>query len=205
MQKLRVALTTVAFLVVFGFIAVGVVIVDSRPPMTDGVAADTKLPDGTAASALAAGVPSMPRGNWPATQPSAQPGPRPPVQPTLPVRPTTGTKPPVAAAVAAEGSGRRVAVERDRTNISSVVRGSAPRTRACFEQALARDPTTSGRLIVAWTITQLGTVSDARVEVNEPNDAELTNCVLRTVSSMQFGVADDSTEVRFPFVFDAQD
>ena len=52
--------------------------------------------------------------------------------------------------------------------------------KACYERALKRNPTLSGKVVIHWTITQAGTVSGVDVESDTLGDAEVASCINRS-------------------------
>jgi hypothetical protein len=74
--------------------------------------------------------------------------------------------------------------------------------KACYERALKRNPTLSGKVVIHWTITQAGTVSGVDVEQDTLGDAEVASCIKALVARWRFPApSGGSVDVSFPFVF----
>jgi TonB family protein len=94
--------------------------------------------------------------------------------------------------------------ELDPGVVSKEVRSRLGAIKACYERALKRNPTLSGKVVVHWTITAAGTVSGIDVENDSLGDSEVANCIKSLVARWRFPApAGGSVEVSFPFVFQA--
>jgi TonB family protein len=94
--------------------------------------------------------------------------------------------------------------ELDPGIVSKEVRSRLGAIKACYERALKRNPTLSGKVVVHWTITAAGTVSGIDVENDSLGDSEVANCIKSLVARWRFPApAGGSVEVSFPFVFQA--
>ncbi|HEY4188106.1 MAG TPA: AgmX/PglI C-terminal domain-containing protein [Polyangia bacterium] len=94
--------------------------------------------------------------------------------------------------------------ELDPSVVSKEVRSRLGAIKACYERALKRNPTLSGKIVVHWTITAAGTVSGIDVENDTLGDSEVANCIKSLVARWRFPApAGGSVEVSFPFVFQA--
>ena len=58
--------------------------------------------------------------------------------------------------------------------------------RACYEKALAKDPTLEGRVTVRFTIGKDGSVTEVRDVALRMKDPEVVSCVQATVKAMTF-------------------
>lgn len=86
--------------------------------------------------------------------------------------------------------------------ISRVVMSRMGAFRACYESALARDPTMRGTVTVAWSIDPSGSVSAANVASSSLDNARVEGCLLRQVRRLKFPSADKPTGgVSWPFHF----
>ena len=86
--------------------------------------------------------------------------------------------------------------------VARVVMSRLGAFRACYESALAADPTMRGTVGVTWSITPGGTVSAANIGRSSLNNARVEGCVLRLVRRLQFPTADKPTgPVSWPFIF----
>jgi len=88
--------------------------------------------------------------------------------------------------------------------ISKEVRARAGAIKACYERALKRNPTLTGKIVMHWTITAAGTVSGVDVEQDSLGDSEVGSCIKSLVARWRFPApAGGSVDVSFPFVFQA--
>ena len=94
--------------------------------------------------------------------------------------------------------------ELDPGVVSKEVRSRLGAIKACYERALKRNPSLSGKVVVHWTITAAGTVSGIDVESDTMGDSEVASCIKSLVARWRFPApAGGSVEVSFPFVFQA--
>ena len=94
--------------------------------------------------------------------------------------------------------------ELDPGVVAKEVRSRLGAIKACYERALKRNPTLSGKVVVHWTITAAGTVSGIDVENDTLGDSEVASCIKGLVARWRFPApAGGSVEVSFPFVFQA--
>jgi len=94
--------------------------------------------------------------------------------------------------------------ELDPGIVSKEVRSRLGAIKACYERALKRNPSLSGKVVVHWTITAAGTVSGIDVESDTLGDNEVASCIKSLVARWRFPApAGGSVEVSFPFVFQA--
>ncbi|HEY2729378.1 MAG TPA: AgmX/PglI C-terminal domain-containing protein [Polyangia bacterium] len=92
--------------------------------------------------------------------------------------------------------------ELDPAMVAKEVRTRLGAIKACYERALKRNPTLSGKVVIHWTITQAGTVSGVDVEQDTLGDAEVASCIKALVARWRFPApAGGSVDVSFPFVF----
>jgi hypothetical protein len=94
--------------------------------------------------------------------------------------------------------------ELDPGIVAREVRSRLGAVKACYERALKRNPSLSGKIIIHWTITAAGTVSGVDVENDTMGDSEVANCIKSLVVRWRFPApSGGSVEVSFPFVFQA--
>jgi hypothetical protein len=92
--------------------------------------------------------------------------------------------------------------ELDPGLVSKEVKRRIGAIKSCYERALKRNPTLSGKIVLYWTITEAGTIASVDVEQDTLNDAEVTNCIKALVKGWRFPrPAGGSVDVSFPFVF----
>jgi outer membrane biosynthesis protein TonB len=88
--------------------------------------------------------------------------------------------------------------------VAKEVRSRLGAIKACYERALKRNPTLSGKVVIHWTITAAGTVSGVDIEQDTLGDAEVGSCIKSLIARWRFPTpAGGSVEVSFPFVFQA--
>jgi hypothetical protein len=92
--------------------------------------------------------------------------------------------------------------ELDPGLIAKEVRARLGAIKACYERALKRNPTLTGKIVIHWTITAAGTVSGVDVEQDTLGDSEVASCIKSLVARWRFpSPANGSVDVSFPFVF----
>jgi hypothetical protein len=92
--------------------------------------------------------------------------------------------------------------ERSHPETGTKVRTRLGEIKACYEQALQRNPTLSGRLVIRWTITETGAASEVGIEENTLGDGEVARCIVAHVASWAFPAPSAGpVEVSFPFYF----
>ncbi|MEP6651706.1 MAG: AgmX/PglI C-terminal domain-containing protein [Myxococcales bacterium] len=92
----------------------------------------------------------------------------------------------------------------DPSIVSKEVRSRLGAIKACYERALKRSPTLSGKVVIHWTITAAGTVSGVDVENDTMGDSEVASCIKSLIARWRFPApSGGSVEVSFPFVFQA--
>jgi hypothetical protein len=91
----------------------------------------------------------------------------------------------------------------DREIIQEVVRENRDGLRACFNEALARDPELSGRLVIQWVIGSTGEVESAEVFESELENDAFHKCVTDLILVWEFPPPDGGGIVRvnYPFNF----
>jgi hypothetical protein len=88
------------------------------------------------------------------------------------------------------------------SRVTSKVRTRLGAIKDCYEQALHRNPTLSGRIIIHWTIAPTGSVSEVNLEQDTLHDAEVASCIMALVVRWSFPPrAGGPVDVSFPFVF----
>ena len=89
--------------------------------------------------------------------------------------------------------------------VAQALKRELGRIRACYERALRHDPGLAGKLSVAFTLEQAGTVSGVRIDEDTLGDAGLRSCVVATLSGLRIAApTGGSVQLRFPFVFESQ-
>jgi len=84
------------------------------------------------------------------------------------------------------------------------VRARMSAIKACYERALKRNPSLSGKVAVRWTITPAGTVSGVDIDQDSLGDSDVTSCIKSLVAHWRFPApSGGAVEVSFPFLFQA--
>jgi hypothetical protein len=90
----------------------------------------------------------------------------------------------------------------DPNMVAREVKSHLGNVKECYEQYLKLDPSLAGKLVVHWTISKKGTVSEVDTEENTFGSVQIADCVKEVVSRWQFPPpTGGSVEVSFPFVF----
>ena len=78
--------------------------------------------------------------------------------------------------------------------------------QACYERELRQNPTLQGRVAIAMTIQESGSVSGVRAAENSTGSDAVASCVVRVVQGFRFnpGPEGGSVSYTFPFVFEPQ-
>jgi len=99
------------------------------------------------------------------------------------------------------------ASQMDHDAIRSAVRARLIDYRACYDDALKRDKTAAGKVVVRWTIADGGVVKDAHVQQSASTlkDAKMGDCLVSIINRTLFPEPPKTevAEVVYPFVFGA--
>jgi len=86
----------------------------------------------------------------------------------------------------------------DPSIIRGHIRAKMPAFRACYEQALQKDPKLEGKVVARFTILKTGEV----VDTTATGIPEINACIVRVVRSVRFpSNPRGSMVVSYPFVF----
>lgn len=93
----------------------------------------------------------------------------------------------------------------DSTVLARAIRGATTRIRRCYEHELNGDPTLRGRVEIAVTVEETGSMSHVRTTENTTGSDAVATCVTRAIGSLRVSPAPTggSVSYRFPFVFDS--
>jgi TonB family protein len=99
-----------------------------------------------------------------------------------------------------------------KAKIRQIIGASMPDVRACYVQYLARvaprgEPEEEGKIDVTFTVEATGTVGGASVTKSTLRDAEIQDCVLAVMRSLEFPLVEGGgvVVVRYPFVFNPRE
>jgi hypothetical protein len=86
------------------------------------------------------------------------------------------------------------------------IQKKSPEARACYEEALARDPNVRGRVVSKFTIEEDGSVLGACDAGSTVGDPKLVECVLRVMTTVTFmAMAEDDpcppVTLNYPILF----
>lgn len=89
-------------------------------------------------------------------------------------------------------------------NVLAVVTLHAEELQTCYEEAMARRGSTAkdapaGRVIIGWTITVDGLVSDVKVKKSEIAERLVTDCMMTAIRRWEFPKPGKPQPVEFPF------
>jgi outer membrane biosynthesis protein TonB len=106
-------------------------------------------------------------------------------------------------AVSTETTGISIAGSLSRREIERVINSHQNEVEFCYQQALARNPTVSGRIMVRATIVTGGRVSAASVGSNSTNDSTFANCIVNSLKAWKFPSPQGGSEASFewPWLF----
>ena len=91
----------------------------------------------------------------------------------------------------------------DKAQIREVIQAQLPGIRACYNQALAKDPEASGKIVIEFTIGEQGTVTHSAVAESDMKDASVPTCVSSVIASSLFPKpVGGHVVVSYPFVLE---
>jgi len=90
----------------------------------------------------------------------------------------------------------------DQAKLGSFIKARMGLIKACYENALKRNPNLKGKIVIRFTILETGGLTDLEVAGNTMGAADVASCITATMRSWrtQFKPSSPST-VEFPFVF----
>ena len=112
---------------------------------------------------------------------------------------------PVKATIATSGPSNTFGTGKmDRSEIARVVRLRIKFVKGCYERALKKDPTLRGKVVVQFTIGEVGRVTKSKIASSTMQSATVGSCILARIASWRFPKPEGgSVTVSFPFVFTA--
>jgi TonB family protein len=92
--------------------------------------------------------------------------------------------------------------EIDQSKLGAFIKARMGLIKACYENALKRNPNLKGKIVIRFTILETGGLTDIEVAGNSMGAADVASCITATMRSWrtQFKPSSPST-VEFPFVF----
>lgn len=90
----------------------------------------------------------------------------------------------------------------DQQKLAAFVRARMGLIKACYENALKRNPTLKGKISIRFTILETGGIADIQAAVNSLGSPEVASCIMNTMRTWrtQFRPSGPVT-VEYPFVF----
>ncbi len=73
--------------------------------------------------------------------------------------------------------------------------------QACYEIALAKDPSAKGGVTVSFSVSPGGDIASAAIARSSLGNPRVEGCMLRTFNRLRFPTADKATNASFPFLF----
>jgi hypothetical protein len=91
----------------------------------------------------------------------------------------------------------------DREAIRRVILQNINQFKSCYERALNRDPSLSGKIVLNWSIVDKGRVGEAGVGSSTMGSSEVEQCTVRVLRTLRFPEppAGQVADVQYPFVF----
>lgn len=76
--------------------------------------------------------------------------------------------------------------------------------QSCYENRLKAKPNLAGTIVVAMTVDASGAASDMRITSDEPNDIDLSRCILKRAESLRFPAPEfgGDVQVSYPLRFE---
>ena len=92
----------------------------------------------------------------------------------------------------------------DRSDIARVVKLRIRAVKSCYERELKKDPTLRGKVVVQFTIGEVGRVTNSKIASSTMSNAAVGSCILGRIRSWRFPKPEGgSVTVSYPFVFTA--
>jgi len=92
-------------------------------------------------------------------------------------------------------------VPLDGLALRRAIRAGLPAVKACYERSLKQGTERTGRMVVSWTVSADGSVTDARVQEDEIGAPRLQSCVVDVVAGWRFPRGTEDVEVEYPLRF----
>lgn len=93
----------------------------------------------------------------------------------------------------------------DKGALRGAIRDSRRNFKKCYDQALKRSPSASGKIVIQWDIEEKGNASLAVVRLNHTGDDEFGQCVKNKIEKIKFPQPPKGQVARviFPFIFES--
>jgi hypothetical protein len=108
--------------------------------------------------------------------------------------------------IVTRASARNVAVTGsiDREAVAKVVNQHLQEVRGCYERALLKDPSLSGKVVLEWSISTAGRVVSAKTKSSTLRNGEVEGCILNSLKQWQFPLAHGGVVIiSYPFLFNS--
>jgi outer membrane biosynthesis protein TonB len=107
----------------------------------------------------------------------------------------------VSGSVAAEEA-EVDSAEIDQAKLGTFVRARMGLIKACYENALKRNPTLKGRIAIRFTILETGSLADIAAAQNAMGSPEVAGCIISTMRTWRTPFRPEGpVTVEYPFVF----
>jgi hypothetical protein len=88
--------------------------------------------------------------------------------------------------------------------VADYVRAQAPMVKGCYDRELDKKRDVSGKLLMRWTIDELGGTRNIVVELNTMKDTAVADCIQVLIRDWRFAKPPSGpVSVNFPFTFEA--
>lgn len=91
----------------------------------------------------------------------------------------------------------------DKEIIHTVVAEHNEELLNCYAEELAVKKGLKGKIVVAWTVMEDGTVADAKITETTMKNENVENCMIQNINKWKFPVTGTKASVDYPFEFDA--
>lgn len=90
-----------------------------------------------------------------------------------------------------------------RENIRAVLRKAMPEIKTCYEKELSAQPKLEGKLVVSFTVGDLGKVIDTKIKRSTLKNENIHKCIAATISGLTFPEppTGNTVVVDYPLIF----
>jgi hypothetical protein len=91
----------------------------------------------------------------------------------------------------------------DKEKIRAVVRSHDSEIKECYEKALKKNPSLSGKLVILWTISDSGKVLKAEIKSSDLMSPEVESCTIEKSKKWTFPSPpnDETAVLSYPYTF----
>ncbi|MDF1562009.1 MAG: AgmX/PglI C-terminal domain-containing protein, partial [Deltaproteobacteria bacterium] len=96
----------------------------------------------------------------------------------------------------------KVTGQLSREEVLQVINSKMGVIQGCYEKALTKHPTLSGKITFEWTVRTSGSVGSAREKSSTMGNAQVSQCILRVIRGMKFPKPrGGEVVIAYPFMF----